>query len=288
MSKVKRGIFEMPDFDEDVAALIKQMLTVDPTLRPSIEEIKRSSCFRWNLDENYVAPAPIPFSQYSVPVDPTTLSEDILSILRQIGYSDEDELRADLQVETVSMAKVFVATLTAQVDLERLPWDESFAAKDGDVLANETFLEVSAAEPDPDDPFRRGKRQPIAGSSLTVRSIPSSVDWCVRAATIVSVWIVEDQIDVAELSVWTVMAQIQVTANELAMQYFHPDPITTYLRTPDGDFYVSVLADFAAHDKIRVRALMHKGKVEQFETFKTKLWLLLREEQCENESFVLG
>jgi hypothetical protein len=84
------------------------------------------------------------------------------------------------------------------------------------------------------------------------------------------------------------MTQVQVTANELAMQYFHPDPVTMYLRGPSGDFYVSVLVDFAAHNKIRVRALMHKGEVGQFEIFKMKLWLLLREDQQEGESLALG
>jgi hypothetical protein len=99
---VKIGRFEMPPFDDDTSDLIRSVLSVDPLMRPSITEIKSSPTSTRGL------PFAIP-----LPQDPATVPPWVLTVVRHIGYDDE-ELRADVSRASVSMANAFDAMLTAR------------------------------------------------------------------------------------------------------------------------------------------------------------------------------
>jgi hypothetical protein len=114
----------MPPFRDDIAALIRRMLCVDPIQRATIDEIKRSSVFLNGLHPAYRVPAPIPFPRYSRAIKLESLTDDVLSVLKQIGYTEDEGLKSDLQEEGWTMAKVFVAMLTEQVDLDKLPGED--------------------------------------------------------------------------------------------------------------------------------------------------------------------
>jgi BR serine/threonine kinase len=277
LHKVKRGVFEMPAFPEDIAALIRQMLSVDPTHRPTLAEIKNSSCFRRNIDVDYIFPSPIPFRHYSQPIDPAALTEDMVLVLRQIGYTDDTELNTDLQAEMTTMAKVFVGVLSSQIDLERLPWDES-AISSAHLLTPSNFMAGPAALgefPASEDPFHRHLR-PSTTSSLDISSVVSRPDWCVETATSVASVLQSASMELYGNSIWDVMRGAQEAIGDCGLQYFHPDPMTMYVRKSDGMFYVSIVADFTSSDEISVTVSLHKGAPDQFEDFRDRLFQVFR------------
>jgi hypothetical protein len=275
---VKRGIFEIPpEFPPDIAGLITQMLSVDPTHRPTIPQIKKSSCFMRGLHPNYVLPAPIPFAHYSQPVDPSALPDEVMSVLRQIGYTNEEELRNDLLVGTTTMAKVFVSMLTTALDLERLPWESAITGHLGKLAPQPSFMDITEL-PHPDteqeDPFRRmsyGDAKTPSPASAALR-----VDWCMSATSAASSTM-EDTFHVVNGSLWDVMYRAQVAVSDCGLQYFHPDSQTVYVRKNDGMFYLSVTAEQQSLELINVKVALHRGVTEQFEDFRDRLWQLLKE-----------
>jgi BR serine/threonine kinase len=279
LHKVKRGAFEMPAFPWDIQNLIRGMITVDPVQRITIDEIKKSAPFLRNLEPDYVLPSPIPFTHYSRPVDPAGVAEDILVVLRQIGYTNEDELRDDLQATTVTMAKVFVAMLTAQLDLETLPWEDRAAEGSDTILNQESLLALTGiADPGPNplDPFRR-RMQMTSPPSTKVSSVASRAEWYVEPTLSAAYWIADDHTRLTGWAVWDVMYEVQFAVADCGLQYFHPDPLTMYVRKSDRLFYVSVIVEFIAKDALDVKILLHKGMTQQFQDFKDRLWQLLRD-----------
>lgn len=114
----------MPEFPADIVDLIKNLLVVDPNGRLTIDQIKDHPAFRRNLDQLYVLPTPIPDVTALRQIDLSSIPPEIKKILMQMGFSDEEELNIQLKSNESTIAKVFVAMLTAQLDLDLLPWDE--------------------------------------------------------------------------------------------------------------------------------------------------------------------
>jgi BR serine/threonine kinase len=229
LHKVKRGIFQMPPFQEDLAHIIRRMLTVDPMQRATIDEIKRSACFLKGLNPDYELPAPIQFPREVVPIDPATLTEDVVSVLRQIGYTDDEELNGDLETPTWTIAKMFVALLTAQLDLDQLPWeDDADGESEGPVSINS--------------------------------------------------WIVEDSIRLPKVKIEDAMYRVQQAVGDCGLQFFHPDPVTVYIRKNHRRFYVSVQASFVTDEELFVTARLHRGSPDHFGDFRDRLWQVFREQ----------
>lgn len=278
---VKRGVFEMPAVRDDVAELLRGMLTVDPGQRWSLEQIKQAPCFTRGLPAGYRLPSPIPFTRFSVPINLETLASDVILVLKQIGYGDDEELAKDLQTTSVSMAKVFVAMLTARLDLDELPWEETADEPADSLLITASFLAgppPTAAALDPEDPFRRRVR---AQGSMSPVSMAMRPDWCVEAPTPVGEWVMEDTIELRKVTLWSAMKSVQDAVDDCGMQYFHPDPITVYVRRNDRKFYVSLRAEFGDLGQLIIPVRMHKGDCELFEDFRDRLWQGLRNQQCE-------
>jgi BR serine/threonine kinase len=125
LTKVKSGQFVMPDFLPPIQSLISAMLTVDPTSRITLEQIKQHSAFRIGLlDPTYVLPTPLPIPVLVDPVPIASVAPPVLKVLEQIGFSDSGELSAELESLGPSMAKVFHHMLTSRNALDDLPWAE--------------------------------------------------------------------------------------------------------------------------------------------------------------------
>jgi BR serine/threonine kinase len=120
LHKVKHCHYEMPDFPADCQDLIRRILVVDPAKRISLRNIKLHPFFRRGLSVGYELLRPIPFSQFSIPIEMESLAPDVLAALRQIGFRDNDELRASLASSENTMAKVFVSVMTTTLNLEAL------------------------------------------------------------------------------------------------------------------------------------------------------------------------
>ena len=272
LHKVKRGAFEMPDFPPDIADMIRRMITVDPMKRITIEQLKMHPGFRRGLADGYVLPTPLPFNTYSSPVDIATVSEDMMNVLRQIGYTDEEELREELHAPTNNMAKVFIAMLTEQLDLENLPWDQSSKAAE-DTLTSGGFMDCQKGDElgDDSDPFHRHEHLKVQ-NSMDIASMSVARPFFSLETTCVTSVLQEVSTEVYGMSIWNVMAKVEEACASFGFQYFHPDPVTVYMRSSDGQCYMSVNADFMLSDELTVRLVLHKGSEEQFQSFKESLF----------------
>jgi BR serine/threonine kinase len=123
LAKVKSGQFVMPDFLPEIQMLIHAMLTVDPSARITLDQIKQHPAFRIGIAEPlYVLPTPLPMQVVMEPIPIESISTPVLNILQQIGFSSDEELKEELESHGPSMAKGFYRMLTATHSLEELPW----------------------------------------------------------------------------------------------------------------------------------------------------------------------
>jgi BR serine/threonine kinase len=269
IEKVKVGCFEMPPFDDDLSDLIRSMLSVDPLMRPSITEIKSSPVFTRGLPPAYRLPQPLPLSAIPLLQNPATIPPWVLTVVRHIGYDDE-ELRADLSEDSVSMAKVFVAMLTARQCSAQIPWNGG-AAPDAGVLAGPPFMAPAAgASPDRADPFRRRVQRPVA---LTVRSVADRPEWCVDPDPGLEL---AEEVIVAGLPLCDVVACAQRAAGEAGLEFLHPDPETLFCRS--DELVATVCTTVSSEDRVVVGAVLHHGRVELFKEFTMRMAELLKQE----------
>ena len=178
LAKVKKGYFEMPAFPPHVCDLISRMLTLDVSQRITIPEIKQHECFLLGMPEGYVLPRPIPTVAYE-PIPFESLSPEMIELFHRIGFTDDDELRADLEMPEYSMAKVFVHLLTNRNDYLNLPWDQSVGhADEMHMQQAEIYMdgENRAYAVIGSDPFHRHVT-PQGGHSLEMYSLAMAPAW---------------------------------------------------------------------------------------------------------------
>ena len=120
-SDIRCGKYEIPPTIDPLGAdLIRRLLTVDPTQRITIQEIKQHPFFRLGLPEDYVLPTPMPMICHT---EPYYITEESIEILRSIGF-EEEELN-DLQKEGANRAKAFVEYLNKESLTQLLIWDNA-------------------------------------------------------------------------------------------------------------------------------------------------------------------
>lgn len=173
----------MPEFPADIVNLIQNLLVVDPNGRLTIEQIKEHPAFRRNLDPLYYLPTPIPDVTALHQLDLSSISPEIKKILIQMGFTDEEELNNQLKSSDATMAKSFVAMLTAQLDLDLLPWDElalgALDETEGDAQSNPENDSTNKSETENqtgmEKPESNGKNLNLTSESSTFSS-SSAVD----------------------------------------------------------------------------------------------------------------
>jgi BR serine/threonine kinase len=266
-------------FPHDVQELVSRIIVIDPSARATLAEIKAHRCFRRDLRPNYILPAPIPCSQFTSAIELSSLGEEVIAVLRQIGYADEEELASDLRASHNSMAKVFVALLltNAQFDLDGLPWECAYnttASSYSPGAVMDTDKSVGSLV---EDPFREQRifaspGSPLGGGPLNdACSFVHRPDWYEETTSVGSV-LYETSKEVYGMTNWRIMEAVQQAVGDCGLQYFHPDPVTIHARTVDGLFYVTVFLSFKSKDEIMVNVQLHKGSVDQFGDFSGRLF----------------
>ncbi|KAH0785586.1 CAMK family protein kinase [Histomonas meleagridis] len=112
------------------------MLTVDPTKRITISEIKQHPVFRLGLDDNYILPTPNSVN-IDHPIDRLNIDPEIINVLLCIGYESKEQIIEELTSPKHSMAKVFFAMLNKSISLDDLPWNNNNGTPP--VLSNDDF-----------------------------------------------------------------------------------------------------------------------------------------------------
>jgi BR serine/threonine kinase len=256
--KIKRGAFQMPPFPPDIQDLIQKMLVVDPTQRITIAQIKSHAAFRRGLVPSYVLPSPLPFAQYTAPIDVTLLPSPVLSTLAQIGFSDATELANQLHDSENSAAKVFTMILLNMVDLSGLA-NSGLPPFVGAELA---FAPVLLGQPKPSDAipregYRGGEAAPYGDYSA------GNPVWN-RERTMAAHVYATASFDTCKQPLWALMTALQQDLGRLAYSWFHPDPGTIYVRAPDGNAYYSIVGTFRSALDVTVTVNAHKGDASQF------------------------
>lgn len=286
----------MPPFPSDIKDLISQILRVDPARRATISDIKSHPAFRSSLSMTYILPSPIPLISDSHSVDPSQISPEIIRLLQQIGFSDEDELRKELQSPKNTMAKVFVSMLTPKIDLEQLPWVMSCGAivnpslsplnsnsfmistgnkvfnfdADGNITSNSTNVK--------NDQF--GRRNSLNSTEMSY-SIARRPSWVVDGGDTDISAQNEVTLTFNNVSIWDLMCRSEESAGDLGLEWFHPDPVTMYFRSHDEEFYATLNAIFVnsqgnensdiTNYEISLKIQLNKGQHEQLKDFSDKL-----------------
>lgn len=273
LHKIRKGEFEIPkEFSREATDLIKKMLVVQIEKRATIHMIKSHPLFRKNMPKCYTFASPIPFRQFSTPIDIKTLAPDVKAVLQQIGYIDEAELEEELRSPTNNMAKVFVAMLTEHLDLEMLPWEEAVngVVKSPSNGSVSVMMEKHSTMGSDEDSFHRHLLQ--ESHSLDVGSSAVHSDWCTIDTLSVHTSVQEAATEVYGSSIWNVMAHVQEVCRARDFMFLHPEPMVLFARSADEQTYITVTATFILSDEIRVVMELHKGSEELFNETKDQLF----------------
>eukprot|EP01114_Cavostelium_apophysatum_P019936 TRINITY_DN6557_c0_g1_i1.p1 TRINITY_DN6557_c0_g1~~TRINITY_DN6557_c0_g1_i1.p1 ORF type:complete len:611 (-),score=181.84 TRINITY_DN6557_c0_g1_i1:474-2306(-) len=112
LSKVKSGVFSMPQFlHKDVKDLIWRMMTVDPSKRITIAEIKENPWFRSNNSEILLAPSHTIEEIRLDPSEQSNLDEEIIGSLVSLGLGEKDEIRIALTFPVANMHQTYYKVL---------------------------------------------------------------------------------------------------------------------------------------------------------------------------------
>ncbi|KAH0794549.1 CAMK family protein kinase [Histomonas meleagridis] len=275
LSKVKRGVFYMPaSFSRSVRDLIQRMLTVDVSRRITIEEIIEHPAFRIGLMPSYIPSSPIPFPKFYKVIDVNNIPPAVIEILSQIGITSND-LYTDLNSPENNMTKVFFVMLTNPfVDLEQLPWECSHSGPPKPVIRSSQFDATvnlsggtSSSSHNARHLFKREGHTPVHTQSLEMYSYARQSDInVINEETSVTESIEKISFNVMCTTNWNIFGDIQELLGEQLLQWFHPDPLTMYIRMEDASFYMSINAEYITTSEISLTLLLHKGDIEQFHT----------------------
>jgi BR serine/threonine kinase len=235
--KVKSGKYVMPDsFSPALTDLIARMLCVNTEQRITIPEIKAHPAFGEGFPEGYTIPTPIPFTFSENPVE---VDDEILKVLKHIGYDSKDEAFSELTKTGHSMAKVFYSMYKGNQTIEQLPW-ESMDVSDAPSEAFEVAGEAHEVQGgNVQGPFARRPR-------FVEPSMPEAFSLARRASWVLSlppeefeegeVW---ERIRVGIVTLMTGLQKILVGAG---YEYFHPNEFELIARKLGVSGYVILSA----------------------------------------------
>ena len=245
LSKVKQGKYVLqPQFSEGAKKLISRLLTVEPSKRITIPEIKEMPIFRINLPDDYITPSPIPLPNLSNPIDLTNASTEVIDVLKKIGYDDDKELEADLLSEEHSMAKVFYYMLTSRIYDNQIDWslsvdsgnDKSF--QDQEILV-ESFQNAYGVN---SIPYSYGTDNRFDYSYSYMNSVADHPDWGVPENDSLNA-IKTIDVDCKGLQITDVMRLMQKMMKQLCMQWFYPDEFTILCRNESLGILMIIQSD---------------------------------------------
>lgn len=238
---IKKGEYEIPPtLNPVIQDLISKMLVVDPSKRITIEGIKQHPAFRINLPPEYILPTPLPLPTIDESIDPSKIQPQLLKVMKQIGYKDDQELINDLKEPGHTMAKVFHYMLTRQTDITSLPWETAShhvhiqrhrsaqinAENQGNQADDSANNEVKELQESNDDIVDRRPSKPSFGS---VYSLAHKTDWAIGDTITIS-YEQEETISSIHASVAVIMTKIELLLDELGHEWFHPDDWTIISR----------------------------------------------------------
>lgn len=271
MAKVKLGRYQMPPFLPEIQDLISRMLAVDPTKRITIDQIKEHPGFKLGFPKNYLVPSPLPLPSLPDPIPVDRIDAKVFSVLTHLGYSDERDVKAELESSESNMAKVFYHMMTSTMSVEILPWEgetlEGMHPSEDNFMVEDNAPVVFTSS----DPFHRER----ITQALSLGS-PDLYSFVEREAA----W--PEPVDAAESGVpdgRTVIGKVGVSLEKVAAgiqqllanhsyPYFYPNDATIITRIYEGEMmYVIIRLDYCGRDEVTISADHIHGTAVQFSSF---------------------
>ena len=252
----------MPAFCSGAKDLIAKLLVLDPAKRMTIDKMKNHPYFRFGLPDQYILPTPLPIASFFEPVDLSTVSEEVVDLLRKIGFNDDAQLAEELTSENHTMAKVFNHMLTSRLALDQLDWDRSVGTKETFGREEESFM-MDAGNPFSGS-FRYGSLN--QGSYEPATSLASRPEWAIPETD--SVPISETYDICASLDVLQTMIGLQRLVDRLDMQWFHPDEFMIIARHEAWGIYVVFQCQDTSNEEpqTQVQIQLCAGTADAFNT----------------------
>ena len=278
LAKVKSGHFTMPtEIPPPIQQLISQMLTVDVTQRINIDQIKKHPAFQLYSPITYEFPKPIPLPYLPDPIPLDKVDETVYTVLLQIGYESEEDIKNELTAPVHNMAKVFYTMLMNLISLKSLPWStlhekdsgdgstptETKTAFDGDaflVTPQNGFAAMHST-----DPFRRTTKLP-GNSAPEVYSLAESsiTGWSGEETKPSEFTIAEEQDFTLDIRVEDFMDIVQQVMKQYGYDYFHPDDLQLVARKENPETYLLFNVVCPNESQIDVNMARTMGTEEEF------------------------
>ena len=136
LSIIKRGHFSIPPtVSAQACDLIRRIIDVNPERRMRIEQIKKHPFFRLGLKDDFILPEPLHLCNDNEPILLSTIPERIRKTLTSIGFTNDDELRDEIETEFSTRVKKLVSHLMRTSSFAELPWKVPLnAGDDNDLL----------------------------------------------------------------------------------------------------------------------------------------------------------
>lgn len=109
-------------------------------------------------------PRPLPPPQITTQFSPEDVDESILTILKHLGYADDNEIFEELGSPYPSPAKSFYIILTSKLNVLSLPWDNQIELSEDAIMMSPKMQMPQSLTIQGRDQFFRRKQMPNPGS----------------------------------------------------------------------------------------------------------------------------
>lgn len=254
----------MPDFPPPIQDLISKMLTVDPNLRITIDQIKVHPSFRIFCPEKYVFPTPLRLPFITSPVDPKDVPWATYTVLKSIGYQSDEEINEELRAETHTMAKVFAHMLTRNISIDTLKWPTDSSADDA--IPNDAFIISPNVLPmgsaNSADSFGRRRAIPDVSSPETFSLVERR--YTAEFNDTPELEMEPQSFEKIPIPIEELMLTLQTCLSNAQYEWLHPDDMHIYARNTVDNSYVVFTAIFIDEDMLRLTMLPVRIESDQF------------------------
>lgn len=240
-----------------------KILCVDPQKRASIEEIKSHSAFRLFLPSDYQLPKPLPFSNHQKPIDISNLDAEFLSIMKSIGYSNE-EIESDFLSNERTIGKIFYEMYNRQFSLDSIPW-ENEDNQDTEVSNDNDFLLSPQnnfyCSPQSIEPFHQSKIKSMSSEESFIQSIAYPARWDCVVPTVSQE---EEVITDISINLIKLFEKIQLILTDNNFIWFHPTDHNIICKKRNLPLYISFLSEYTSFKMINLTIKLLQGDISQF------------------------
>ena len=266
MAKVKMGRYQMPAFAPEIQDLIGRMLLVDPSKRITIADIKEHPGFRIGYPRNYQVPTPLPLPNLPDPITVESIDPKVFTVLTDLGYVNEKDIKSELEASKTNMAKVFVHMLTSTMSLDWLPWNDEI----GDGVAEDEFLvedpqPMAFMEQSSSDPFHRPQKitQQLSLGSPDLFSFVEKSTW---GAEVPPPPVGANKVTVGKMTstLPKICASLEQLITGHSYKYFHPNDETLLMKVEDGEVYIIIKVIQVGADQFTLQLQQVGGSPAEF------------------------